>query len=156
MDKNCDVSVKNLGGASGIIALENHAKTTSSQKIAILSILMAFSLICHGCLDDNLSREKAKSLIIEKYRLPESQILSFNVTEETGPAVWAIKKFPREVYQSLERQGSLTAVFKNDGSIYATLTDQGKKYAVGDPFPTHDEYTRSVNVRTAKIIFGEI
>jgi hypothetical protein len=116
-------------------------------------LLLIFSLIIiNSCSTGQLSRNEAKKQIIEKLGLPQNIEQTFYVTDGT-----LLHRFDNQVYEALQNEGLLT--YNTDAgsnTIYATLTEQGKQYAVSSVFNTDNMYIQGINVKVAKLDFGEI
>lgn len=112
-------------------------------------------IICSSCLiscNQNLSREKAKNLIVEKYKLPKDVIETFYVIDGTLG-----KRFSYDEYEALQKEGLLNFTYERGSStFYSELTEKGKQYAVSGVFDTDNMYIKGVNVKVASLDFGEI
>ena len=53
--------------------------------LAAGGLVLLFTICCNGCSNDNLSREKAKAAITEKYKLPEETIERFIIVDPSVP-----------------------------------------------------------------------
>lgn len=113
--------------------------------------MLLCSVFLNSCSNE-LSRGKAKDLIVEKYKLPEDIVQTFYIVDGT-----LAKRFDYSMYEALKNEGLLDFSYdRGSATIYGQLTEKGKQYAVSGVFNTDNMYIQGVNVKVAKLSFGEI
>ena len=131
-------------------------KILRNGKIVLLSIIVLFFL---GCGSDKLTRGKAEKLIRAAYQFPYDEIKPFEI--EYRHLGYDIRSSTME---GLRKEGLLTftEISAMGFSVIGELTESGKQYAITDKYsPTNefgekDHYRKQINVRLAKLDFGEI
>jgi hypothetical protein len=130
--------------------------------IFIKRILILFIIpVLWGCGDsDKLSRSKAEKLIKAFHKFPSDEIEAFEISY-----TYLGYDMRRSTMEELQKEGFLTYSEYPAGlasGISGDLTDNGAKYAIGSKHPAKtqfggdDNYTKIVDVKVAKMDFGEI
>jgi hypothetical protein len=124
----------------------------NSVLIQSFFILLVVSVI-FGCTD-KLKRSEAEKMIRDKFQLPRDDIRALTVYDATLSNSLTYQSFLK-----LQKEGLLT--FSECGAglsrgYCATLTEKGKQYAVSAVYQTDNWYVNNINVKAAKLEFGEI
>lgn len=115
--------------------------------------ILSIASILSSC-SESLTREQAEKLIREKYQFPHDEIIYMYVRDATSSMGLTIGQ-----YKKLQNEGLLTYSECGSGSgrgICATLTEKGKPYATSEPYRTDNQYIKQINVKGAKLDFGQI